>query len=129
MNMKTIALLFICHCCCCCCFAAAFLSSSRGKTKTKTVARFGQASDWARNFGKAIGKNWQNSDWKLVTDAFREGLEESEINARARNAKPMEAPPPGIISNEKPQQSASNKEQEVVVLDAEILDETKPDAE
>lgn len=124
MNMKTFAMLFICHCCFC--FAAAFLSStsSRGKTTTTTIARFGQASDWARKFGKAIGKNWQNSDWKIVTDAFQEGLEESEINARARNAKPMEAPPPGIIK-EKPQQSAS-KEQ--VVVDAEILDETKPDA-
>jgi len=47
---------------------------------------FGMFGDLARSIGKSVGQ----SDWKQVGDAFVEGMEESEINARARNAKPME---------------------------------------
>jgi hypothetical protein len=57
-----------------------------------TVAVFGLASDMARRLGQLVG----GSEWKQVSDSFREGFEESQINARARNAKPMEALPPEL---------------------------------
>lgn len=91
------------------------------ETTTRT-AHFGIASNLARHLGKTIGKSWQDSEWKQVRDAFQDGLEESEINARARNAKNMESPP--LDSGDTP---LLVKQQRQKVVDAEIVDDNKSD--
>ena len=73
--------------------SAFVLNKSRNNVPRRTgSARYGLAGDMARGLGRLLG----NSEWKKVPEAFMEGMEESEINARARNAKEMEALPPEL---------------------------------
>ena len=77
------------------------------------------AGEWARKLGKLVGGATHDSEWKQVPEAFLEGLEESEINARARNAKQMEELP-AQESLELPSAMDSS-----AIKDAEIISDNK----
>ena len=66
------------------------------KSSRQNTVLYGLTGDFARGLGRLVGK----SEWKQVPDAFREGFEESEANARARNAKPMESLPQELPDKE-----------------------------
>ena len=72
----------------------------------------------ARKLGKLVGGATHDSEWKQIPKAFQEGLEESEINARARNAKPMEALPQELPSSI---QTANSSAKETIV-DVDVVE-------
>ena len=50
------------------------------------------AGEWAKRLGRVVGETMYDSEWKRVPEEFKIGFEEGEIEARARNASPMELP-------------------------------------
>ena len=42
---------------------------------------------WARQMGQAVGR----SEWSSIPREFQKGFEEGEMEARSRNARPIEA--------------------------------------
>ena len=96
----------------------------RRNTQTVLVfAGFG-LGDLARKLGKWVGEATHDSEWKKVPDAFLEGFEESEINARARNAKPMQEVP---AQEEDLELLPSTHRDASNIEDAEIVSENKKD--
>ena len=94
-------------------------------SQTGTVVLFGGlgAGKWARKLGKLVGGATHDSEWKQVPEAFLEGFEESEINARARNAKQMEEYPAQENLELPSAMDAS------IIKDAEIISDDKDRSE
>ena len=68
----------------------------RTTTTTASLAAplFARAGDFAKGLGRWVGEAFTvDSVWKKIPQAIQDGLEEGQANARARNAKPMEALP------------------------------------
>ena len=94
-------------------FIVATPPSSR-RPQLSDTALFGLARKMARRFGKLVGE----SEWKKIPESFQEGLEESEINARARNAKPMEPLPeelPSTLSDESTSEALDDTKEKIIV--------------